>query len=283
MFDTISTNGGLPIVFEEEDARRLGEDGELSHWHDAVEVVRVTQGRLRCQTNEHTFELAKGDLCFINRRQLHRLIADGDAEGQGRTLVIDASLLSPAPQIREAYVRPVLEDQAFSHVLLPGHQTGTARIRELVDDIELLMRERPRAWELEVAARCHQLFRELYCALAERGGAAGPVDTNAATVRLMIAHIREHFSEDVQLEDIARAGAVSKSTCSRLFKRYTGRSPINYLIDYRLETSAAQLRATNESIASIAAACGFSQQSYFTKMFRRAYGMSPRAWRAAQA
>lgn len=272
----------LPVILEEEDARLLGAGGELSHWHDAVEVVSVTRGHLLCQTNEQTFELAKGDLCFINRQQLHRLIADGGAEGRGRTLVMGSSLLTPSPQIREAYVRPVLEDPTFGHIMLPGHRASTARIRELIDDVELLLRERPTAFELEVAARCHQLFRQLYCALAARDGAAELVDANVATVKLMISFIRERYAEDVQLEDIARAGAVSRSTCSRLFKRYTGRSPVGYLIDYRLEMGAARLRSGSEPVAAVAAACGFSQQSYFTRMFQRAYGMTPSAYRDAR-
>lgn len=193
--------------------------------------------------------------------------------------MIGASLLTPNPQVREAYVRPVLEDPTFDHILLPGHRTSTARIRELVDDVELLLRERPVAFELEVAARCHQLFRQLYCALAARDDEAGPVDANVATVKLMISFIREHYAEDVRLDDVARAGAVSRSTCSRLFNRYAGRSPMGYLIDYRLEMGAARLRSGSEPVAAVAAACGFSQQSYFTRMFQRAYGMSPRAYR----
>lgn len=282
MFDTMEARGGLPVILEEESSAQLEGSGELAHWHDAVELVSVTQGRLLCQTNEQTFPLTKGDLCFINRLQLHRLISDGDAEGRGRTLVVGTALLTPSPQVREAYIRPVLEDPTFDHILLPGHLETTARIRELVDDVELLLRERPTAWELEVAARCHQLFRQLYCVLAARDETSEPTDANVATVKLMISFIREHYPEDVQLEDIARAGSVSKSTCSRLFKRYTGRSPVSYLIDYRLEMGAARLRGSDEPVAAVATACGFSQQSYFTRMFQRAYGMSPRAYRAAR-
>ena len=273
----------LPIEFEYEDARALGEMGELAHWHGAIEVVGVTRGRMRCQTNAHAFELEKGDLCFIARRQLHRLMRDGETEGAARTLVVGTDVLVQNPAILDAYVRPVLENPAFEHMLLPGHREATARLRHEIDELEMLLAERPPAFELEAIARCHQIFRGLFLALSERGTGETEIDANLEVVRTMISFIREHSSENVQLEDIAAAARVSKSTCARLFKRYTGRSPVTYLIAYRLETAAAMLRQGSDPIGAIAHACGFSQQSYFTRMFLREFGVTPRAWRAGKS
>lgn len=278
---TPANPGPLPVAIEHEDSRMLGEHGELTHWHDAIEVVDVEQGRMLCQTNQSTFELTKGDLCFINRQQLHRLAGADTVHGEARTLVIGTSLVAHTPHITEAYIKPVLEDPAFEHILLPGHLPHAARLRDLVEDIDLMLRERPTAWGLEVIAACHQIFRELFCSLAERDGAPTPVDANIAVVKRMIAFIRRAFAEDIQLKDIALAGSVSKSTCTRLFQRYTGRSPVSYLIEYRLEQGAMMLRSSDDTVATIAQACGFSQQSYFTRMFQRTFGATPVAYRKA--
>ena len=276
-------NTNLPVVLEHETTQHLLQHGELAHWHDAVEVVNVVSGHMLCQTNRHTFELGKGDLCFINRQQLHRLLSDGEVDGAGRTLVMGTSLLVQVPQITEAYVQPVLNDATFGHILLPAHQEGAARIREYIDDIELLLKDQPVAWELEVVARCHQIFRQLYCTLVDQGNSGEVIDGNIAVMRQLIAYIHQHFGEDIQLEDIAGAGAVSKSTCTRLFKRYTGLSPVAYLNDYRLEMSASMLRNSSNSIAHISQACGFAQQSYFTRVFQRSYHMSPMTYRKQNA
>ncbi len=278
-----SRKASLPIILEHETTQHLTQHRELAHWHDAVEVVNVVSGHMVCQTNQHAFELGKGDLCFINRQQLHRLISNGEVDGAGRTLVMGTSLLVQAPQINEAYVQSVLNDATFSHILLPAHKEGAARIREYIDDIELLLQEQPTAWELEVVARCHQIFRQLYCTLVDQGQSAGIIDSNVAVMRQLISYIRQHFGEDIQLEDIAAAGAVSKSTCTRLFKRYTGLSPIAYLNDYRLEMSASMLRNSSNSIAHISQACGFAQQSYFTRVFQRSYHLTPMAYRKQNA
>ena len=269
----------LPVVLEYADTSVYGNRGELSHWHDAIELVCVTRGRLRCQTNRDTFLLGKGDLCFINQHQVHRLVKADNEEGDGLTLVINTSALLQNQELHDAYVKPVLEDPMFGHLLLQGHTAQAARIRALVEDVELLLRERPLAFELELVASCYMIFRELYCTLAEHGDDAEPADENLALLKHMINFIRQHHAENLQLDDIAEAGGVSKSTCSRVFKRYTGRSPVSYLIDYRLEVGAVLLRSTSDSVAAIAQACGFTQQSYFNRMFLRAFGVTPLAYR----
>ena len=80
-------------------------------------------------------------------------------------------------------------------------------------------------------------------------------------------------------EDIANIGHVSISKCSKMFKKYVQMSPIDFLNNYRLEVSSKQLKETTKSISEIAQDCGFSQQSYFNRLFLRAYHCTPRQYR----
>lgn len=271
----------LPIVVEHKDSTHPFSASELTHWHDAIEVVSVTHGQLCCQANHRIFTLGKGDLCFINCQQLHRLAGSVtcEEEGRGLTLVMYADKLVSDPVLFNAYVYPVLQDPSFRHVVLPGYHMSTVHIREAIDEIDRLICDQPRAFELEVVSLCLRILRELYCALEERGAGVDPISADVELVKHMISFIRQHYSENIQLKDIAHGGSVSKSTCARLFKRYTGHSPVSYLIDYRLECAATLLRTTSDSVASIAQACGFAQQSYFSRVFQRAYGITPRAYR----
>ncbi len=269
----------LPVTLEHVDTSKLREAGELAHWHDVLEVVIATQGCLLCQTEQHTFTLNKGDLCFINRQRLHRLVgSSGDGNGTGLILLVSDAIIGNG-QFHEAYIRPVMEDPDFSHVRILGHWQHAARIRDDVAAIEVLLRERPRAFELDIVAHSIRIFRLLYCALVEREEQADPVDADVALLKIMIEFIQKHYSDDLRLEDIARTANVGKSTCSRLFKHYTGHSPVSFLINYRLERAAELLRTTADLVSVIARECGFAQQSYFNRMFLRAYGTTPRAWR----
>ena len=99
----------------------------------------------------------------------------------------------------------------------------------------------------------------------------------------MTSFIHEHFGSKIGLEDIAEVGQVSKSTCIRLFHKYTGKSPIDFLNSYRLQMSAEKLVATSEQITEIAYACGFGQPSYFNRLFLKEYNMTPNQYRKQHA
>ena len=76
-------------------------------------------------------------------------------------------------------------------------------------------------------------------------------------------------------EKIAEAGSVSVSTCSNLFSRLIHRSPVSYLLTYRLHEAQKLLRQTDLSITEAASASGFNGSSYFAEIFRRETGMTP--------
>ncbi len=272
----------IPVLLERKDAESLGEAGELAHWHRSLELVVVEQGTLVCHANDDELMLTHGDICFINRRQIHRLTRAEKSSGRAVTLVIGQDAIAQSPYLREAYVNPVLEDGAFTHLLVGRDGDITTQVRECVEKIDRLLQERPIAFELEVVAICHQIFRLLFLALSEKDGRCETPDPNVALVERMIEFIRAHYSDDVRLSDIAAAGGVSESTCSRLFKRYTGRTPVSYLIDHRIQVAAKMLRSTGETVSQISQACGFSQQSYFNRLFMRTFGITPRAYRLGQ-
>ena len=64
-----------------------------------------------------------------------------------------------------------------------------------------------------------------------------------------------------------------------VFKQYKGVSPINYLISKRVECAKELLETTNYPIAQIAESSGFSSQSYFSQVFKKATNMSPNEYR----
>jgi len=89
------------------------------------------------------------------------------------------------------------------------------------------------------------------------------------------------YSEDVDVDDMARAAGLSRAHFSREFKRAFGESPHAYLLTRRLERAAALLRTTDRSVTEICLAVGLRSLGSFTTSFGRAFGLSPAAYRAA--
>lgn len=89
------------------------------------------------------------------------------------------------------------------------------------------------------------------------------------------------YAEPLEVDDLARAAGLSKAHFSREFRRTFGESPYVYLLTRRLERAAALLRSTDHSVAEICLEVGLQGVGSFTTSFKRMYGMTPTAYRAA--
>ena len=81
------------------------------------------------------------------------------------------------------------------------------------------------------------------------------------------------------LEEIARAGMVSKSECLRCFRNVIGPTPIQYLNQYRIQRAAELLVTTDCKITEIGGLCGFQEMGWFAKTFRKLKGCTPSEYR----
>src|SRR6266498_369611 len=89
------------------------------------------------------------------------------------------------------------------------------------------------------------------------------------------------YFEPLDVDDLARAAGLSRAHFSREFRRTFGEPPHVYLLTRRLERAAALLKTTDRSVLDICLAVGLQSVGSFTTSFRRAYGMTPTAYRAA--
>jgi AraC-like DNA-binding protein len=89
------------------------------------------------------------------------------------------------------------------------------------------------------------------------------------------------YSEPLGVEELARAAGLSRAHFSREFRRAFGEPPHAYLLTRRLERAAALLRTTDRSVADVCLSVGLQSIGSFTTSFKRAFGVSPTAYRAA--
>ncbi len=89
------------------------------------------------------------------------------------------------------------------------------------------------------------------------------------------------YFEPLGVEDLARAAGLSRAHFSREFRAAFGESPHTYLLTRRMERAAALLRNTDRSVADVCLSVGLQSIGSFTTSFKRTYGVSPTAYRAA--
>ncbi|MBR3878917.1 MAG: helix-turn-helix transcriptional regulator [Clostridia bacterium] len=95
----------------------------------------------------------------------------------------------------------------------------------------------------------------------------------------IISYIHRHYAHRITLDDISKATFYSAAYCENEFKKTTGKSIINYLIDIRIGEAKKLLEETSMSCADIAAAVGFEDANYFSRVFKKRTGYSPLRYR----
>ena len=101
-------------------------------------------------------------------------------------------------------------------------------------------------------------------------------------VRKAMAYVHAHYAEQVSLKDIAAYVGLSEQHLIRSFRKEIGITPIDYLKRCRIRQAKALLEASDNSITEVALEVGFSDSSYFARVFRREAGVSPGAYRRGE-
>lgn len=101
-------------------------------------------------------------------------------------------------------------------------------------------------------------------------------------VRQAMAYVHEHYSEQITRLDIAQQVSISEDYLTFCFRQELGITPIKYLRRYRIKQAKLLLKASQSSITEIAFAVGFSDSSYFSRIFHRETGISPEDFRQSK-
>lgn len=252
------------------------------HWHRQLEFCVILQGRLEVRTSHQGCVLAPGEGFFINRNVLHRVQGEGGEKPVYVTQLVDEELLAGAEGsvFARKYVEPVLTCRQLELLPLRLLSTNQRRIIEHIRASYEAVDAETEGYEIiarnELSAAWLLLMRELPPAV--RDGQAAE-DQTEVRVKKMMLYIQEHYAERVTLDEIAMAASISTRECLRHFRQRLHTTPVRYLIDCRLDAAARRLLTTGQSVTDIAADCGFASGSYFTKLFRERFRMTPMAYR----
>ncbi|GHB11600.1 AraC family transcriptional regulator [Streptomyces tendae] len=239
--------------------------------------------------------LAEGDCFLLTRRRgftlrsgpgvepvdagpLFAAAEDGIARaGEGEDVLLAGGRFSFGSRAQE-----LLLDNLPPVVHVPAGTGQAETVRWALDAIDRELRERGMgatlvARHLAVVMLVHVL--RLYLAgrpTAATGWLGGLADPAVAAA---LASMHGEPARAWTVAELARSGAVSRSTLAVRFRRAVGQGPLDYLTGWRLELAAKRLRSGNDPVAVIARAVGYGSENALSTAFKRVMGVSPREYR----
>ncbi len=122
---------------------------------------------------------------------------------------------------------------------------------------------------------------EAFYRVMEKAGSMQQEDTAdvSQTVAEIIRMVKNEYMEDLSLEGIAGKVCLTPAYVSYIFKQETGVSLIKYLTDYRMQQAKILLEQGKMKIVDVGKACGYPNQSYFNRLFKNHFGVTPKQYR----
>jgi len=169
--------------------------------------------------------------------------------------------------------QPICEYEAILRLEPIIHPTHVNEIMGIYRQlISLTDRNSPIAKEL-----VHQLIYTLNAEISKKNySILKPTETVSETI---IAYMQENLDRNITLNDISKLVHLEKSYLVRLFRRETGKTPIESFIEMRLTKASDLIAASDLTISEIASQCGYNTVSFFIAAYKRRYGMTPEAHR----
>lgn len=270
----------FPVLVSPErlDAYEMG--SFACHWHPEIEFTLILKGEILYQINDHTYHLKEGDGIFCNANMLHTGRHANSRDCSYLSVTVNPSLLYgyEASLLQTKYVQPVTENPLLPSAAFFPDVPWEREVLSHLTAIRRLWQDPPRSYELRLLTELYQIWILLFDHLdLETRPSSGDV-RELERLRRIVTFIHEHYMEHISLEDISGCVNMCKSECCRLFKRNMNQPLFDYLLHYRIRQSIPLLAQGKDSITDISMQCGFSSPSYYTKLFRKFTGCTPREY-----
>jgi AraC-like DNA-binding protein/quercetin dioxygenase-like cupin family protein len=248
------------------------------HWHDELQFVLIVQGEALFHVNDQKIVVSQGDGLFINSGSMHM----AEDHGKNDNCIYLCLNLSPhfvvPSELYVKYVHPYISATNVPYLLIKRELSWGAQVLNAIRHVKKDLDEQPPLYEMNVASHLLTMWKHLITSGYVLEYNPSEI-IKSRRMKDMVEWIHIHFADPIKLEDIARAGQLSRSETCRYFKQMLKITPLQYVIDYRIRKSVELLQIPDHSITEIAYEVGFNSTSYFINQFRKTMQITPLKFR----
>lgn len=262
-----------------------------THWHDEAEFTLVKEGSAEYQINLEDYAITAGDLVFIQPRILHTIALNSTEQiqqkyfqmeqyqqkpFQSETYVFHLNYLGAnATDIcATRYLLPLMNEEYTLPCHISPDHPAYASLNAIFSQINGLYEETPPGYELAIKS-C--LLQAIFL-LLPYGVSGKNQDTDSASEKLktVLDYIHLHYADALSIKELAAQCYFSEYYFMRFFKKHMHMTVIEYLNNLRMEKAVELFEQGYTSIIEVSMSVGFHSLSYFHKVFREKFSMTPK-------
>lgn len=250
------------------------------HWHPEIEITYVQKGTMCYKVNHMVYHLKEGDIVFNNSGALHSGTMENQKDCAYIPVTFDSRLIYGFFQstVNSKYVDPVIQDSMLPAICIDQSEPWHKPFREYLLRIIDLDEKKPDFYELDITICLQSMWRLLLEHITYEPQASRENSLEYDRIKKILSYIEENYQNKITLNDIAGHIHLCESECTRLFKRHMNTTLFAFLQEYRIERSLEFLQ-DNQPVSAVADKAGFSDPNYYSKVFAKIKGCSPREYR----
>ena len=250
------------------------------HWHPEIEITYVRKGTMCYKVNNLVYHLKEGDIVFNNSGALHSGTMENQEDCTYIPVTFDSRLIYGFFQstINSKYVDPVIQDSLLPAICIDQSEPWHRPFREYLLRIIALDEKKPDFYELDITICLQSMWRLLLEHITYEPQASRENSLEYDRIKKILSYIEDNYQNKITLNDIAGHIHLCESECTRLFKRHMNTTLFAFLQEYRIERSLEFLQA-DQPVSAVADKAGFSDPNYYSKVFAKIKGCSPREYR----
>ena len=244
------------------------------HYHDYYEIYYLFSGERRYLINSDLYDISRGDIILIKKNALHMTKELETPFGSNIKIYLtdDAfySLGENGDRLKDCF--------KYNHIVFPENEQKYIngifeRIRDGYKNTGLFTKQL-------MTNSVYEILTAIYDKVFDNTEEFPIISENEnEEILKAVRYIYNNFNKNLTLKNIAGYVNMNPSYFSRIFKKYTGLNLTDYINYIRIKNANSMLINSNLPITEISANCGFDNQTYFCKVFKKINGCSAREFK----
>ncbi len=241
------------------------------HWHEELMIFYIQKGKAVIHCNSQAIPVGPGDLIITHCNDLHyqENCCNHLVES---FLLIDLSFLRSHQDdvCQTKYLTPLLENRLRFPNKIANDTELSSQVLDLIAEYE----QRRPGYELAIKAGLYRILATLFQRYAVT--VTDEIKNRPQNqLRPVIQFVAEYYDQKITLKGLAEMANLSPHHFCRLFKSITGMPPIAYVNWLRINAAMSLLQQHQLSVGEVAAAVGFNDSNYFSRLFKKYKNLTP--------
>lgn len=264
----------------------ISETEAESHSHQFTEIFFISEGSAVVEINEKPIKATYGDVLIIDSMVPHRIISTGDSS----SLTVISLMFDITAFISEDYIvfhkkelNELFKKLTSSFVKIPCESPVSAKINDVLSEIEneFLDTEDVNIIRSYVILMWSYLIK--YCKTVSDKSLIDKTPYSTEIEKTMV-YISKNLDKNLTLDEIAHIANMNKTYYSTIFKKVTGKTVWEYILNARVELAISYLVKNDGefNITEILNMCGFNNAASFNKTFKKFTGKTPTEYKKSK-